>query len=137
MPALENGSRVPSTVYAAAAAATLIVHLAWVLFVIFGALLTRERPRLAGVHLIALLWGMAVEVGPWACPLTTLEQYLQDRAGMGAYSDPFLVHYLERVVYPSVSPALLAGAAVAVCGLNLVVYVRRAVGRRRGTQAAG
>jgi hypothetical protein len=107
------------------AATVLMIHLTWLLFVIFGALLTRGRPTLTCVHISALLWGVAVEIGPWACPLTALEQEMQRRARMDAYDGAFLVHYLDRLVYPNISPALLAAAAVAVCGFNLAVYVRR------------
>ena len=65
--------------YAFGAAAMLVLHLAWLVFVIFGALVTRGRPVLTGLHLAALLWGIAVEVGPWPCPLTAAEQYFQQQ----------------------------------------------------------
>jgi hypothetical protein len=101
------------------AAAVLALHLAWLLFVIFGALWTRGRPVLTAIHVASLVWGIAVEVGPWPCPLTELEQRYRP------YDEPFLVHYLERIVYPDIPVSALVAAAVAVCGFNLGVYVRR------------
>ena len=112
--------------YATAAAAVLAVHLVWLLFVIFGLLITRHRQWLTGVHLGSLLWGLAVEIGPWPCPLTTLEQYFLTRSGANAYSQPFLLHYLEKLVYPDISPAVLTMAGVGVCLVNIAMYVRRA-----------
>ncbi len=38
---------------------------------------------------------------------------------MSAYRGPFLLHYLDAVVYPNIPPNLLIAGAVAVCVLNL------------------
>jgi hypothetical protein len=110
---------------AAAAAAVLVVHLTWLLFVIFGALLTRDRVWLASLHIAALLWGVTVELGPWPCPLTALEQQFRDAAGMSSYSEPFLVYYLDRIVYPDIPSAVLTVAGVSVCLVNLGIYWKR------------
>jgi hypothetical protein len=111
--------------YAAAAAAVLLLHVVWLLWVIFGALLTRGRRALTALHLASLVWGIAVELGPWPCPLTALEQTLQQRAGITPYDDAFLVHYLDRLVYPDIPLPVLITGAVAVCVLNLGVYALR------------
>ncbi len=103
----------------------LTLHLAWILWVILGCALTRGRPRLAALHVLSLLYSIAVETGPWPCPLTRLEQAAQARAGITPYQENFLVHYLEALLYPDVPPALLAAVAVAVCVCNLGIYVWR------------
>ena len=113
--------------YEVAAAGVLVLHLLWLLFVIFGGLITRGRPALTVLHIAALAWGIAVEVGSWPCPLTAAEQHLQTRAGMTAYTQSFLVHYLDRLVYPDIPETVLVSCAVAVCVFNLAVYVRRAI----------
>jgi hypothetical protein len=97
----------------------------WLLWVIFGAFFTRGRPVLTAVHIASLVWGLAVEVGPWPCPLTALEQNLQERAGITPYSGDFIVHYLDRLVYPDVSPRWLVIGGIAVCTLNLLIYAGR------------
>jgi hypothetical protein len=51
----------------------LAVHLLWLALVILGALWTRGRPIWTTLHILALLWGIAVEVSPWPCPLTLAE----------------------------------------------------------------
>ena len=111
--------------YAVAAALVLAIHLVWLVFVATGVLFTQGRPWLTVMHAGALFWGIAVEIGPWPCPLTTLEQRLQEQAGMATYEQPFLVHYLERLVYPDIPVNLLVTAAVGVCVLNLAVYAFR------------
>lgn len=108
-----------------AAVGILALHLAWILWVIFGCLVTKRRPRLAALHIASLGYSIAIETGPWPCPLTRLEQAAQARAGIAPYQEDFLVHYLEAVIYPRVPPSLLAAVAVTVCAFNLGVYLWR------------
>ena len=103
----------------------LALHLLFIGWVLLGWLLTRRRPWLRWTHILSVIYGIAIETGPWPCPLTLAENYCLERAGIAPYREPFLVHYLEAVVYPDVSPALLTWCAVAVCALILAIYVRR------------
>ncbi len=107
------------------AAAALTLHLAFILWVIFGALLTRGRRLLSGLHIASLLYSVVIQVGPWPCPLTIAEQYFQQQAGRTPYQQPFLTHYLDKLVYPDVPAHLLVAAACVVCLANLLVYLRR------------
>jgi hypothetical protein len=104
------------------AALILILHLAWLLLVIFGAFWTRHRPVWSAIHILALLWAIVVEVSPWPCPLTLAEQYFESRAGGAEYHGSFLVHYLDAIVYPNLPAWVVTSAGVAVCALNLMVY---------------
>ncbi len=62
--------------------------------------------------------------GLW-CPLTALEEWLEVRGNVSPYRSPFLLHYLDAVVYPDIPPNLLIAGAVAICILNLGIYARR------------
>jgi Protein of Unknown function (DUF2784) len=108
------------------AALIVAVHLAWILLIIFGALWTRRRPVWSTIHVVALVWGIIAEVGPWPCPLTVAEEYFEVRAGAAAYHGSFALHYLEAIVYPNLPGWIVAGAGVAVCAVNLGVYGWRA-----------
>ncbi len=103
----------------------LALHLAWIFWVIFGAIWTGGRRLLTAFHIASLLWGIAVEIGPWPCPLTMAKQFLQRKAGMAPYRSSFLLHYLGLIVYPNVSALLLAICGVGVCTANLAIYARR------------
>jgi hypothetical protein len=107
------------------AAGVLAFHLAWILWVIFGALLTRGRPWLAGFHIASIVWGIIAEIGPWSCPLTLLEDHLETATRGHAYAGDCLVHYLDSIVYPNLSVRLIVGCAIAVCSVNLAVYAMR------------
>jgi hypothetical protein len=100
----------------------LLVHLAWLGVVSFGAIWTRGRPLLTALHILALLWGIVVELSPWPCPLTLAESYFEAGAGLPAYQGSFLVHYLDAIVYPSLPAWIVTSAGVAVCVLNLAIY---------------
>ena len=112
--------------YHALAVAALVVHLMWIGWVMFGALLTRRRQALRIFHIASLIYSIFIEVAPWPpCPLTVLEQWLEARSGAEPYHGPFLLHYLDALVYPDVSLTLLAVCAVAVCAFNLGIYIFR------------
>src|SRR5438309_11910714 len=115
-----------SNFYSALATAVLFLHGLFILWVILGALLVRSRPILRWLHIASLVWL------PWPCPLTLLENWLEARAGVEPYQGGFLLHYLDRLVYPTISASALTVAGVLVCVLNLAVYGRRMwIGRRR------
>ena len=117
------------------AALIVAVHLLWLGLVIFGALWTRGRPVWSTLHILALLWGIGAEVGPWPCPLTLAEEYFEARAGFAAfYHSSFLLHYLNAIVYPNLHSWVVASAGVAACMFNLGIYgwrLRRAWAQRQ------
>jgi hypothetical protein len=93
-----NGSQVDN----AAVVVVLVLHLAWILWVMFGVLLTRGRRWLTAFHIASLVWGILVEVGPWPCPLTMAEDIFQRHAGMVSSGGKFLQYYISSIVYPDV-----------------------------------
>ncbi len=114
-----------SSLYSALAAAVLFLHALFILWVVFGALLTRSRPILRWLHIASVVWGILTELLPWPCPLTLLEDWLEGRAGIEPYQGGFLLHYLDKLVYPDISATVLTVAAVIVCSLNLAFYARQ------------
>jgi hypothetical protein len=71
-----------SNFYSALAVLVLFLHALFVLWVVFGALLTRSRPMLLWLHIGSLVWGILTEVLLWPCPLTLLENWLERNAGV-------------------------------------------------------
>jgi hypothetical protein len=121
--------------YRALADLVLVVHFAFVLFVIFGGVLALRWPRVAFVHLPIALYGVAVELIGFVCPLTPLEVGLRQRGGQAGYAGGFIDHYITAAVYPTGltrQAQFILGAALVV--LNVVVYAvlwrRRAMTRR-------
>src|SRR5690349_10464189 len=108
--------------YGAAAAVVLGAHLLWIVWVIFGAVCTRNRPLIAGFHIASVSWGIVAEVGPWPCPLTVAEQLFETEAGSDPYHGGFVIHYLDAIVYPDIPAELLMALGLMVCALNLAIY---------------
>ncbi len=116
---------VSPNIYSTLATAVLLVHALFIVWVVFGALLTRSRPVLRWLHIVSLIWGILTELLPWPCPLTLLENWLEQKAGIEPYQGGFLLHYLDKLVYPDISTAALTVAGVIVCTFNLTLYGRQ------------
>ena len=112
----------------------VVVHGAFVVFVMLGAFIALRWRWLVWLHVPAAIWGVLIEYAGWFCPLTPLENVLRARAGESGYTGDFIEHYLLRALYPSgLSPAtrwVLGSIALIV---NLVAYALliRQVRRKR------
>jgi hypothetical protein len=113
------------TFYSALAVSVLLLHTLFILWVVFGALLTCSRPILRWLHIASLVWGILTELLPWPCPLTVLENWLEAKAGVDPYQGGFLLHYLDKLVYPDISATVLTLGGVIICALNLALYARQ------------
>ena len=119
-----------------AADATLVLHLTFIAFALFGALLALRWHWIPLVQLPAAVWGVYVEVTGRLCPLTELENHFRDLAGQGGYSESFVEHYLLPIIYPSgltrhvqfVLAAVVLAVNVAIYGFLLWRHLRH--GRR-------
>ena len=122
---LPQGSKVLSPLLADA---VVVIHFLWILFIIFGGFWGRKYRWVRHLHIAALLGAACIEITGWYCPLTLLEVWLriQSPSGLG-YSDPFVVHYLERLIYVAVDRRLIVLLTLLVCGVNGWFYF----GRRR------
>ena len=78
----------------------LIVHLAFVVFVLCGGLLVLRWRWIAWLHLPAAVWGAVVEFTGWICPLTPLENWLRTQGGEAGYEQDFTTRYLLPILYP-------------------------------------
>lgn len=87
--------------YRVLADVVVVVHFAFVLYVVLGGLLVVRWPWTAFVHLPVLAWGALIETMLWVCPLTPLENALRRAAGSAGYSGGFVEHYVIPVLYPA------------------------------------
>nr|BAD81023.1 hypothetical protein [uncultured bacterium] len=112
----------------------VVLHLAFLVFVVLGALLVLRRPRLAWVHLPCALWGALVEFTGWICPLTPLEIRFRQLGGEAGYAGDFIERYVLPVLYPEQLTRPMQGVLGAlVLMVNAVAYWH--VWRRRAGDA--
>jgi len=121
-------------IYGLLADLVVLVHGAFVGFVVLGGLLVLGWRRAAWLHVPAVSWGAGIEISGGVCPLTPLENWLRLRAGANAYAGGFVERYVVPALYPAtLTRRLQIGLGFFVIALNGAVYwwVLRQHRRRR------
>jgi hypothetical protein len=111
----------------------VVVHLAFIAFVVLGGFLAWRWPRVLWVHIPVIAWALVIVVFSVECPLTPLENYLRQLAGQRGYSGSFIDHYLTGVIYPGRLLGLTRALAAVVV---LIAYAGLLVRRRRASRSA-
>ena len=109
--------------YRILADSVLLIHLAFILFVLFGGIIGFWWRKIVVLHLPAVFWGAFVEFSGWICPLTPLENRFRIKAGEFGYSGGFVENYIIPIIYIEGLTAeiqIIFGTLVLV--LNLLIY---------------
>lgn len=110
----------------------VILHLAFILFVMFGGLLVIFWPKVVWLHIPCVIWGILIELTGYICPLTPLENFLRTKGGQTPYSSDFVIHYLEPIIYPEgLTRELQLIFGVLVILVNVMVYGKLFLMRKR------
>ena len=111
--------------YEIAANLILIVHLIFILFVVFGALLFFASTKIIFIHIPAFIWGSYIELTNSICPLTYLENWFLHKANLTTYSEGFIQNYLVPIVYPiNLTKDIQIYLGIALIVINIFFYVR-------------
>ena len=116
---------VVSVIFRMLADIVVLLHLGFILFVSLGSLVLWRWPRLAWVHVPALLYAIAILTVGFTCPLTPLEKWLRRRGDGVAYEGGFVDRYVEDVVYPDERTAALRALAAVAVVVGYVLLVTR------------
>ncbi|MGB5132710.1 MAG: DUF2784 domain-containing protein [Steroidobacteraceae bacterium] len=112
--------------------AILLLHLAFILFVVLGGLLVLRRRSFAYLHVPAFVWGALIEFAGWTCPLTPLENWLRRQGGARGFSGGFIDHYLGSLIYPEgLTRELQWLLGALVLAINAAIYLQLRRGRPR------
>jgi len=121
-----------------AADAVLVGHLAFIAFVMLGALAVWRWRWVTWLHVPALAWAAFVEASGRVCPLTPLENALRMGAGDKGYASDFVEHYLLAIVYPSgLTREIQWLLAALVLIVNALLYGRLWLRARRSAPLRG
>ncbi len=102
----------------------VLIHFAFILFVIFGGLLVMKWRKLILLHIPALVWATMLEIFGWFCPLTALENELRRNNNGETYSAGFIELYIIPVIYPEeLTRNIQIALGIAVVCFNLLIYV--------------
>src|SRR5256884_41071 len=88
-------------IYRAFADCVVLVHAAFVAFVMLGGFLAWRWRAVVWAHVPAAVWGAAIEYAGWTCPLTPLENALRAPARLEGYPGGVV----EALLVPLLSPA--------------------------------
>lgn len=103
---------------------TIVIHLLFIVFVVVGGFLARKKSWVLILHLFSFSWALYAELSPGVvCPLTTLENYFGNRAGLSTYKEDFITRYLVPIIYQenlSVNIQLILVGIVVV--INIIAY---------------
>jgi hypothetical protein len=103
----------------------LVVHAAFVVFVVLGGLAVLRWPRLAWVHLPVAIWGAGIEFTGGICPLTPLENHWRRLAGEQGYAGGFIEHYVVAALYPEgLTRGVQLSLGLLVIAVNVAIYAR-------------
>ena len=109
--------------YRLMADAIVVLHLAYVIFVVAGGLLVFRWRRVALLHLPAVVWAVLLEFRGWLCPLTPLELKLRASGGQAGYGGGFIEHYILPVLYPvELDKVMQIEIGSLVIAVNIAVY---------------
>lgn len=105
--------------------AVLVLHLAFIVFAVLGGFIVLRRPRLAWLHLPAVVWGAATEFLGIVCPLTPLENRLRALGGDAGYSGGFIEHYVTAWIYPAgLTREAQWVLGFVVIAINVAIYLK-------------
>lgn len=103
--------------------AVVVLHVAYIAYVLLGALLVLRWPRTLWIHLAAAAWGVLIAASAGVCPLTPLENRLRVAAGRSGYGGGFVEHYVLPVLYPEgLTRGVLWAEAALVVAVNAGLY---------------
>ena len=121
--------------YKILADAIVVIHFLWIIFMIGGFVLTIAAFRwrklfdwfwLRTIHLAGIVFVAMIGVLGTYCPLTVWESALRERHDPNAaYAGSFIVHWIEQVVYPNVSPLAVTLPVITMAAVTLIIYVLR------------
>jgi len=112
----------------------IVVHFLFILFMLFGFFLTLygiffrhkffDRWLFRLLHLLGIFYVVSLSILGKYCPLTILENELRLRYEVySVYSGSFIVHYLEKLVYPDVNPLVIQIPTVFLAIFTIVVFI--------------
>ena len=104
----------------------VVIHLLWILFLLFGAFPGMYRKIFKIIHISGLIFAFIVQIFGWYCPLTYLEIWLRYKHDPAlSYSGSFIINYVEKIVYLQVSRSSIFILTILLIGLNVLIYTRK------------
>jgi hypothetical protein len=120
--------------YQVVVAIAVALHLAFLCYLVVGGFLALHWRRTIWLHVPVVLWGVAITTEHLGCPLTWLERWGRENAGMMPLpSAGFIAHYITGVLYPVSWAGSVPLVVFAVVAASWVLYAFRGMHRNQAT----
>lgn len=115
--------------------ADLIVtlHFVWVLFMLFGFIITLfaffrkeffDKWLFRTIHALGIIFVSILAVLGQYCPLTLWENILRARYDPSlVYAGSCIIHYVHKLLYPDISPLIIRGVTTFISLSTIVIYI--------------
>ncbi len=116
----------------------ILLHLLWIIFILFGFLVALKYFKVSFIHIAGLVFTLVLNLGGWYCPLTHLENYLHGLCDPQLlYGGSFITNNLQKLIYLKLDEVCLRMGAIAWVGLNMGGYALLLRRRMLGFRAKG
>lgn len=76
------------------------------------------------IHFIGIIFVFSLELLGKYCPLTLLENYFYKNSAPDlAYPGSFIIHYLEKIIYPEVNPLVIIIPTGILAAVTLLIFI--------------
>lgn len=101
----------------------VLLHFAFIVFVLAGGLLVFKWRWVIWLHVPAATWGALIAMVGWICPLTPIENSLRQASSGEVYAGGFIDRYLAPLIYPAgFTDEIATATGIVVIAINLLVY---------------
>ena len=109
------------------------IHFIWILFMLVGFILTLcgffwkrffDWFVLRILHLCGIVYVGLLAILREYCPLTILENTVRAKYNPDlTYPGSFIVHHIEKLVYPDVNPSIILVPTISIAVFTIVVFI--------------
>jgi hypothetical protein len=113
----------------------IFMHLIWILFIFIGFVLTLgsffwkkflDRWLFRTLHLCGIVFAVILTILGKYCPLTMLENTIKMKYNSSlTYKGSFIIHYIEKLVYPNVNPLLIEITTIFIAVFTIMIFIIR------------
>jgi energy-coupling factor transporter transmembrane protein EcfT len=113
----------------------LVIHFSWVLFALFGFIITLlgffwkkffdkwvvRTIQAGGILLVGILTNLKK-----ACPLTLWENTLRAKYDPSlVYRESCIIFYVKKLLYPNIDPSIIRGVTTFIASFSIIMFIVR------------
>lgn len=120
----------------------VVVHFAWILFMLVGFIFTLrglfykeffDRWLFRTLHLFGIIYVSLLAILGKYCPLTIWENILRLKYDPNlTYAGSYIIHYVEKLVYPDINPLVIRIPTTFIVVFTILFFILKPPSKIRG-----